>query len=411
MDSFYVTLPSNASFDVFPENKKSNFTTQFNTPIVLDGNYEVALAHITCTPNIRNDYGEIIIKNYKDQFPFLDFDLNFNFLNKQKELSLNLFDAKNLQDKINNEIKQFICFNQLLINSQIFYTLDLKGLLPFKNNQDNNLPLFYDLTKQLDDYYIPINYCDNFGDYLRGTNQPDSFTFDTRFIHINQNEVFDFIPTEFKVTFFPFLNNISEILKNLPEESIFEFINDLLIAFKQKQSNRLPDNFPLLYKTIFDSFERIYNNIILNDIQDNGLIKLNAELKDNRLKLSSNKNLKLAAKGICAEIIFKSENIFLNKYYFFSGNFNLVKHGIIYCDIIQEQIVGEAYRQVLQIITLESGENAQILSNNLDLHYVPVKKNFINNINISIKSLTGDYVKFEDDFIYSIVKLHFRKVL
>ena len=49
MDSFYVTLPSHASFDVYPDNKKSNYNTQFNTPLILDGNYEVTLAHITCT--------------------------------------------------------------------------------------------------------------------------------------------------------------------------------------------------------------------------------------------------------------------------------------------------------------------------------------------------------------------------
>ena len=40
MDSFYVTLPSNASFDVYPDNKKSNYTTQLNTPLVLDGPYQ-----------------------------------------------------------------------------------------------------------------------------------------------------------------------------------------------------------------------------------------------------------------------------------------------------------------------------------------------------------------------------------
>ena len=69
---FYVTLPSNASMDTHPDNKKSNYTTQFSTPIVLDGNYEVALANITCTPNIRNDYGVIRITNfYRLLYPFL----------------------------------------------------------------------------------------------------------------------------------------------------------------------------------------------------------------------------------------------------------------------------------------------------------------------------------------------------
>ena len=89
----------------------------------------------------------------------------------------------------------------------------------------------------------------------------------------------------------------------------------------------------------------------------------------------------------------------------------MIKYGIIYCAIVQEQIVGEEYRQVLQIIPLNSTEGAQVLSNNLDLQYIPVKSNFISTINISIKSLTGDYIKFDDDFIYTIVKLHFRKIL
>ena len=35
MDSFYITLPSNASFNVHPDNKKSNYTTQFNSPLML----------------------------------------------------------------------------------------------------------------------------------------------------------------------------------------------------------------------------------------------------------------------------------------------------------------------------------------------------------------------------------------
>ena len=47
----------------------------------------------------------------------------------------------------------------------------------------------------------------------------------------------------------------------------------------------------------------------------------------------------------------------------------------------------------------------------MDLQYVPVKKNFINSINISIKSLNAVHIKFDDEFIYTIVKLHFRKVL
>ena len=51
------------------------------------------------------------------------------------------------------------------------------------------------------------------------------------------------------------------------------------------------------------------------------------------------------------------------------------------------------------------------MSNLENLQYIPVKKNFITNINITIRSLTGELIKFSDDFIYTIVKLHFRKKL
>ena len=54
------------------------------------------------------------------------------------------------------------------------------------------------------------------------------------------------------------------------------------------------------------------------------------------------------------------------------GNLNLIKYRIVYCDIVLEQIAGEEYRQVLQIITLTITEGAQLLSNNLDFQYIPV---------------------------------------
>ena len=97
---FYVTLPSNGSMNVYPDNKKSNFTILFNTPMALDGNYEVALANITCTPIIKNDYGKIIIKN-SNKYAFLkDYS--------EEDIILNLSDTKNFQDKIiMNFKKQF----------------------------------------------------------------------------------------------------------------------------------------------------------------------------------------------------------------------------------------------------------------------------------------------------------------
>ena len=62
----------------------------------------------------------------------------------------------------------------------------------------------------------------------------------------------------------------------------------------------------------------------------------------------------------------------------------MIKYGIVYSDMFQEQIEGEEYTQVLQIIPLTSSEGAQVLSNNLYLQYIPVKSNFISSIIISV---------------------------
>lgn len=45
-ESFYVTLPSNACHDIFPDNNSTNFTITLSQPIELQGSYEVALAEI-----------------------------------------------------------------------------------------------------------------------------------------------------------------------------------------------------------------------------------------------------------------------------------------------------------------------------------------------------------------------------
>ena len=45
-DQVYITLPSNSSMDYFPNNTLTSFTTKLATPLVLRGEYEVALVDI-----------------------------------------------------------------------------------------------------------------------------------------------------------------------------------------------------------------------------------------------------------------------------------------------------------------------------------------------------------------------------
>ena len=126
--------------NIHPNNKKSNYTTQFNTPIILDGNYEVALANITCTPNIRMDYGSIIFKNLREFYLFLPEDFKLRF---------ELFDVKNIEDKINNELQQQITFFQFMIHNTFFSMCERKTFLNTEVYKDL-LPVFYYYTEQYD---------------------------------------------------------------------------------------------------------------------------------------------------------------------------------------------------------------------------------------------------------------------
>ena len=54
MDSFRVYLPSNASMDLFPDNKPSDYKIQMNPPLQLNGNWEVGVENVCYHSNIAN---------------------------------------------------------------------------------------------------------------------------------------------------------------------------------------------------------------------------------------------------------------------------------------------------------------------------------------------------------------------
>ena len=139
--------------------------------MLLDVNYEVALANITCTPNIKNDYGHIVIKNYLDQFLYFEHDERyFSFINKFKEIIIELNDAKTLPDEINMRQK-VINYRQFILNNIIFYKISEFSKQPARkqDNYYNYLPIFYDIfSRSLEPvYHIPVEYSITFGDLIK----------------------------------------------------------------------------------------------------------------------------------------------------------------------------------------------------------------------------------------------------
>ncbi|GBN80354.1 hypothetical protein AVEN_258589-1 [Araneus ventricosus] len=51
---FYITLPSNTNMDYFPNNTQPSYRTKLSSPLILRGEWEVAL----CIPRSWFDIGE-----------------------------------------------------------------------------------------------------------------------------------------------------------------------------------------------------------------------------------------------------------------------------------------------------------------------------------------------------------------
>jgi len=80
----------------------------------------------------------------------------------------------------------------------------------------------------------------------------------------------------------------------------------------------------------------------------------------------------------------------------------------VYSDIIDHQFVGDSFAPLLRTISvpnsLRYGDN--INHNNIQPHYVPVCKANFDNIEIDLRSDTGEPIQFASGKV--IVKLHFR---
>lgn len=83
---------------------------------------------------------------------------------------------------------------------------------------------------------------------------------------------------------------------------------------------------------------------------------------------------------------------------------------LIYCDIVEPQIVGDVMCSLLRIISLDPVKYAYG-SNKMHVfsppHYIPVMRREFDTIEIDIRSNTGENIPFE--FGTSCVKLHFKR--
>lgn len=96
MDNFYMVLPSNSSATIYPDNTASNFKIDWETPIYLDGQWEIALYEIsfiyppsTYLSNAVMQYSRVNRASYKIIFSTYQADVKIRFTDEQ-DLSLSM---------------------------------------------------------------------------------------------------------------------------------------------------------------------------------------------------------------------------------------------------------------------------------------------------------------------------------
>jgi len=121
--SFYVTLPSDASMNIFENNSQSEFTTLLNSPIICDSSYEVALVEISHSQDYAVDGGTIIItipgsdKKIEKNISFHEYDSINSIVDWTNqciiiaicaELGINPYAKEELGKRIKLEAKEFV---------------------------------------------------------------------------------------------------------------------------------------------------------------------------------------------------------------------------------------------------------------------------------------------------------------
>lgn len=144
--SFYLTLPSNASMNIFPNNTQANYTTLLARSIDLNDRFEVGLAEISYINSYTVDIGTITITQ----------DIHHEDVFKAKfgtqTIKLTLDDCLSFQ--------QFI----IIINNEItnvfreFYKTNSKNenFDNFDRDRDNFMPVFKPFTQPFCYFMVQI---------------------------------------------------------------------------------------------------------------------------------------------------------------------------------------------------------------------------------------------------------------
>ena len=467
LDEFYVTLPSNASMDYFPDNTQSSYRTKLFSPIVISGQWEVALSEVFMSRNWfnvnshNNSYSVTLIK--EESLPLDGMKYIIALPDKVGEniegfwASIN----KEIEKKINAESVQFVLQDngsELRIDISDGYEVMIEAVsapkllymlhLPHENIVINNSRIYQfrpsqislasnsftvisKKPKNITNHILPFN-------RIKPNKKSENANEDV-FKILNANiellELQDYISIDYQPT-----KNEVEIL--ISENAELHLSKEKSISLMQKldlkeSCSLKPGSWkykvnPLLQPTAGEYIEldikeyytaekliSYTENLTINRgvyktadrfFKEFKYVKLEL-LPDLRVQLDVPKNCEISFdKGLSDMLGFINTGPFKNGTYV--SNYALeIDGGIteiyIYTDIIASHNVGDTVSPLLRVIPCANEKEDQIVKHYDTPLYFPLSKKFIETIEIELKSSSGHNITFTGG--KTLVVLSFRR--
>jgi hypothetical protein len=385
----------------YPNNTQTCFTTLFRNPIILSGKYEVALSEINYSSQFSAELGTIRFVN-----PFFDDE---NIFGREEYLQINIktlngTSAVDFCKSINNQIYQQCLYKEFQLRLEYAFDDKCKNVERLhKRNfvstfefHEPIIPIFKSTSKNFLKKDSQDESSADYKVFLEGehssTNLMQVLLESKGGIYNAENKTYNFTSidslkstgAELRILNIPAeqveLNDYKLFLMAMPENRIFDDIDTELRAFLNV----------LTKATVVPQFVSIPNKLIIEYVNPkpffmNGLINALCGSFDHDLIISKNFS--------CS----------------FNNKVSVINQACIYCDVIEEQRIGDTFAPVLQVINLRSTLDGDSITFYDNPAYLVVNKSIINSINIRICDLSGNPILFENLFTFCILKLNFRK--
>lgn len=361
---FYVTLPSDASMDIFANNTQSTYTTVLKNTIVVDSSYAVALVEISYSQSITVNMGSMIMK--------IGDDIEINIPITAKEYQ----DIPSFLEYLNSMLvkKYFEKVNQREISLEMIgYEMNNKSQSRMKRIADDD-----------DDCSRPnLSPMQKLACSMLGK---------TQFVEINaQDEILEIkIPKLKSKTETP----IVPVTKS-PEKPKVQATSRM---FLPENSEQFKNDLETIknYRSILPSF-----SVFSGKSKADNFIKL---------KIPENHSIELQGKLLHLFNVereeYKATQIFRVDF----DNVRVMDTIYIYSDILQEQYVGDTLAPLLRTVTTHSNNSHYVSSIYDNPHYIPLKNTRISSINIELKDDLGRPIQFTNLLSKVLIKLHFKKL-